>query len=275
MQQGTQSIILNLKIISTNYVLLGVIFLCFFIPQSIYSQSSDKEERDTLKLIYPFKDDPFLRLPNSYKPITLGTPQNVEREIIFDPIRKEYHIREKLGTKQYRPPTFLSIPEYKDYRYKKDEKEYWESITYRELQEERERRLIPQIEINSPAFEKIFGGNIIDIRPRGSLDLRLMGQHNKNENPLLSEYQRNQWGIDFDQNINVNLAGRIGERVNINANFNSRAQFDFENQIRFDYVSDDDDILQRLEVGNVNLPLSSALIQGSESLFGVKAQMQF
>lgn len=92
---------------------------------------------------------------------------------------------------------------------------------------------------------------------------------------MFNEIQRKQWGFDFDQNIDLNLSGKIGERVKLNANFNSRAQFDFENQIRFDYVAKDDAILRRLEVGNVNMSLNSTLISGSESLFGVKAQLQF
>ncbi len=258
--------------------LFWVIILCFCfsgLPNNGLAQSLDKEEKDSIRLVYPFHDDPFLRLHNTYKPISLKPPKNIQREILFDPISKQYRIREKLGTKEYRPPLYMTIPEYKDLIYKSDEKEYWESLSHKKLQQERERRLIPQIEVESPAFEKIFGGNIIDIRPKGSLDLRLIGQHNKNQNPLLSEYQRKQWGIDFDQNINLNLAGSVGERVNVNANFNSRAQFDFENQVRFDYVGEDDAILQRLEIGNVNLPLTSTLIQGSESLFGVKAQLQF
>src|SRR5690606_8606374 len=137
------------------------------------------------------------------------------------------------------------------------------------------RRLFPLIEINSPTFEKIFGGNTIDIIPRGSADITLMGQYNTNANPLFDERQRKQWGFDFDQNVNLNMLGKIGENVRLNANFNSQAQFGFENQIRFDYVAKDDDILRRLEIGNVNMALNSTLIQGSESLFGIKAQLQF
>ena len=37
----------------------------------------------------------------------------------------------------------------------------------------------------------------------------------------------------------------------------------------------EDGILQKLEVGNVNMPLNSSLISGAQSLFGVKAQLKF
>lgn len=244
-----------------------------FINNSVGQTSS--ELADSTSLPYKLKDYPFLQLQKSYNPANLGQLKNIEREIVFDPITKQYRIRDKIGSKLYRPPLYLTIPEYKDFEYARAERNYWEQLAHQELLEERRRRLFPVIQIESPAFEKIFGGNTIDINPRGSIDVTLMGQYNKNQNPMLNEYQRKQWGIDFDQNINLNLVGNIGERVRLNANFNSRAQFDFENQIRFDYIGKDDDILKRLEIGNVNLPLTSTLIQGSESLFGIKAQLQF
>ena len=230
---------------------------------------------DSLAIKFPFKDNPFLDLENRRRPVTLGHPDNIQREISFDPEAKHYIIKEKLGGKQYRPPRFLTIDEYKNYDESLQKKNFWEELSSRQLAEDRRRRLIPVIEINSPTFERIFGGNKILLNPRGSADITLLGQHNTNENPMFNETQRNQWGFDFDQRINLNMSGMIGTRVKVNANFNSTAQFDFENQIRFDYVAKDDDILRRLEIGNVTLPLNSTLIQGSQSLFGVKAQLQF
>lgn len=264
-----------MKNIFKHILFIGCIIICNLFHSFAQENLGNHRLEDTIRLPYHFKDNPFLQLPKTYSPIRLGQPHNIEREITFDPFSKQYIIKDKIGQKQYRPPLYLSIPEYKDFEFNRLTKNYWEQLAHQELVEERRRRLFPVIQIESPAFEKIFGGNTIDINPRGSVDITLMGQHNKNQNPMLSEYQRKQWGIDFDQNINLNLLGNIGERVKINANFNSRAQFDFENQIRFDYVAQDDDILRRLEIGNVNLPLTSTLIQGSESLFGVKAQLQF
>lgn len=236
---------------------------------------SNQSSTDSLKIPYRFKDYPFLNLPKTYAPVTLDAPSNIEREVVYDTESQRYIIREKLGTKMFRPPIYMTLEEYKDYEFKRMQKNYWEELAEKSAMEERKRRLIPIIEINSPTFQKIFGGNTIEIIPRGSANIRLSGQKNTNDNPMFNEIQRKQWGFDFDQNIDLNLSGKIGERVKLNANFNDRAQFDFENQIRFDYVAKDDAILRRLEVGNVNMSLNSTLISGSESLFGVKAQLQF
>lgn len=236
---------------------------------------SNQSRTDSLKIPYRFKDYPFLNLPKTYAPVALDAPSNIAREVVYDTESQRYIIREKLGTKMYRPPIYMTLEEYKDYEFKRMQKNYWEELAEKSAMEERKRRLIPIIEVNSPTFQKIFGGNTIEITPRGSASILLSGQKNTNENPMFNEIQRKQWGFDFDQNIDLNLSGKIGERVKMNANFNSRAQFDFENQIRFDYVAKDDAILRRLEVGNVNMSLNSTLISGSESLFGIKAQLQF
>jgi len=251
-----------------------VLCYSFALAQQV-TPANDKNHPDSLNIPYKFKDYPFLNLPKTYSPVTLGSPTNIEREIYYDTELQQYVIREKLGTKMYRPPVYMTLDDYKDYEFNRLKKNYWEELAAKSLMEERKRRLIPIIEVSSPTFQKIFGGNTIEINPRGSADIIFRGQRNTNANPMFNEIQRKQWGIDFDQNINLNLSGKIGERVKLNANFNSRAQFDFENQIRFDYVAKDDAILRRLEVGNVNMALNSTLIQGSESLFGVKAQLQF
>ncbi len=251
-----------------------ILCICFAL-QAQQVVSANVQSTDSLKLPYRFKDSPFLRLQQTYYPFNLQSPSNIQREISYDTESRQYIIRENLGSKMYRPPMYLTLDEYKSYEFKRTQKNYWEELADKSLMEERKRRLIPIIEVSSPTFQKIFGGNTIEITPRGSAEIIFRGQRNTNQNPMFNEIQRKQWGFDFDQNINLNLQGKIGERVKLNANFNSRAQFDFENQIRFDYVAKDDAILRRLEVGNVNMALNSTLIQGSESLFGVKAQLQF
>ncbi|MFD2593737.1 T9SS outer membrane translocon Sov/SprA [Sphingobacterium griseoflavum] len=255
--------------------LLGCIFCICYAVQAQQVTPAYGKNADSLTIPYRFKDHPFLKLRKTYDPIDLGYPTNIQREIEYDPTSKAYIIKERLGNKLYRPSMHLSLDEYKKFEFNRLQKNYWEELAEKSLMEERKRRLIPILEVSSPTFQRIFGGNTIEITPRGSAEIIFRGQRNTNENPMFNEIQRKQWGFDFDQNINLNLNGKIGERVKVNANFNSRAQFDFENQIRLDYVAEDDAILRRLEVGNVNMALNSSLIQGSESLFGVKAQLQF
>ena len=67
----------------------------------------------------------------------------------------------------------------------------------------------------------------------------------------------------------------MGTRLQVTANYDTESTFDFQNQIKLEYTPTEDDIIQKIEVGNVSMPLNSSLIQGAQSLFGVKTQLQF
>lgn len=235
-----------------------------------------KHFADTLKLIYPLKDNPFLNLnENTGRGIGLGLPSVIGRRVEFDPIGKGYLLRDSIGSFDYRAPRYLGLEEYQRYESNTLKRRTWRELSAAYSEQKRREGLIPSIEVNSPTFEKIFGGNKIDIIPRGSVDATIMGQYNKNENPLFNERQRETWGFDFDQRIQMNLTGQIGERMRLTTNYNTEAQFDFENQVKLDYTGKDDAIIRRIEIGNVSMPLNSSLISGSQALFGVKTQLQF
>jgi cell surface protein SprA len=232
------------------------------------------QTKDSIQLTYPLKDLPFTSLYGVKSGMQLALPTNIKREVIFDPITRQYVIRDRLGSRFYRPPQYLTIEEFQKYDGQITKKVYWRKLADEYQQAARNERLIPTIIVDNEAFERLFGSNRIDIFPRGSADIVLKGLQNRNNNPVFNERQRQQWGIDFDQRIQMNLVGQIGDRLKITSNYNSLAQFDFENQIRLDYTGKDDDILKRVELGNVNLPLQTTLISGTESLFGLKTHWQ-
>ena len=69
--------------------------------------------------------------------------------------------------------------------------------------------------------------------------------------------------------------GKVGTRLNVNANYDTQSTFAFQNLMKLEYTPSEDDIVQKIEVGNVSMPLNSSLIRGAQSLFGVKTQLQF
>ncbi|KAA8484678.1 cell surface protein SprA [Arcticibacter tournemirensis] len=229
---------------------------------------------DSLRIPYPFKDTKTLDLdpaPGFY----LQKPSNIKRSVEFDPASRRYIIREMIGDRLYRPPQYLTIEEYERYETEQLKRDYWRQLTDTATARMQQNGLIPSITVNSRAFERIFGGSTIDIRPQGSADLTLSGRINKNENPLFNERQRKQTNFDFDQRIQMNVTGQIGKNFKLGTNYNTEAQFDFENQMKLDYAGQPDDIIQKIEAGNVSLPLNSTLISGSQALFGIKTQLQF
>lgn len=76
-------------------------------------------------------------------------------------------------------------------------------------------------------------------------------------------------------NIQMNVIGKIGDKLKITTNYNTGAVFNFENQVKLDYTGYEDEIIKKIEAGNVSLPLKGSLITGNQSLFGLKTQLQF
>jgi cell surface protein SprA len=58
-------------------------------------------------------------------------------------------------------------------------------------------------------------------------------------------------------------------------NYNTLANFDFENQLKLDYKGMDDEIIKSVEAGNVSYNSKGTLIPSAQSLFGIKTQLQF
>jgi cell surface protein SprA len=100
-------------------------------------------------------------------------------------------------------------------------------------------------------------------------------RYTKQDNPAFSPQNRAQTSFDFNQRISMSLMGKVGTRLNVNANYDTQSTFAFQNLIKLEYAPTEDDIIQKIEVGNVSMPLTNSLIRGAQSLFGVKAQLQF
>lgn len=247
----------------------GIFLLLLAFPHYIAGQTSD-----SIRLPYRFHDSRFSnfrRLPQIFLP----TPGNIEKTVEFDPLTRRYILQEKIGEQLYRAPRYLTIEEYQKYVDREITNDLRRTLSASRDSLRNSSGLIPVISVDNRIFERIFGGSTISIKPQGTADVTIAGKINKNGNPLLTERQRKQFSLDLDQRIQMNVVGQVGSRLRIATNYNSEAQFDFENQIKIDKAGNPDDILQRIEVGNVSLPLNSTLITGSQALFGVKTQMQF
>ena len=241
---------------------------------------SPVDSGDTVDLTYPHEDNsvsPFNTTPN---PLDLDDPSNINQEIEYDPVTGNYYVVSKIGDSlTYRPINYMTFDEYLDYDLDKALNDYWKQKNATESEfnkdDPKSKDLIPSLNVNSKGFDNIFGGNTIDIRPSGSAQIKFGLKNSKTQNPALTERQRSITTFDFDQQIQVNLIGNIGDKLKLSINYNTEATFDFENQVKVDFTGYDDDIIQKIEAGNVSLPLSGSLITGSQSLFGIKTKLKF
>ena len=237
----------------------------------------DTTRRDTLgPLPYPFKDQKAFAKPT--KPDTtalyLKRPSNIRTVIEYDPVSGDYLISEKIGSLDYRLPIALRRGEYLKNDLQESIDRYWrQKMSQNSL--DQKSQLLPQFRINSAAFNKVFGSNIVNIRPQGYVEMSLGIKSNRIENPSIPVRMQKYTTFDFSEKINVNLDGQIGERLKMRFNYNTDATFDFENKIKLDYSGNEDEIVKKVEAGNVSMPLTGTLIRGGTNLFGVKTDLQF
>jgi cell surface protein SprA len=228
-------------------------------------------------LPYGFDDestgDP-LNYPNSGG-LKLNEPSNVKTNVEYDPSTGFYNINQSMGGMNYRPPTYMESDEYQDYMFKKQVKKYWNARSDAESQNNQNKPTIPKLNVGGEIFDRIFGGNTVDIRPNGSAELIFAYNGTKTENPAIPVRNRKVNTFDFNERIQLNVIGKIGTKLNLTTSYNTEAMFDFENQMKLAYAGEEDDIIKKIEAGNVSLPLNGSLITGSQTLFGVKTQLQF
>ena len=124
-------------------------------------------------------------------------------------------------------------------------------------------------------LDKLFRGGLIDIQPSGSAELTFGGIFNTVRNPMYSARMQRTGQFDFDQKIQLNVQGKIGNALNLGIKYDTDATFDFDNQTKLNWVGKEDQMLKSVELGNVSLPLNGSLIQAGQSLFGIKTSWQF
>jgi cell surface protein SprA len=243
---------------------------------NIYIQPQDTSVIDTTgRLPFPFSDQPAFGLPSQdTSKIFLNKPSNINFEIEFDPETGQYIFYEKIGRLNYRLPQTMSLDDYINYDFEKSVRDYWRQRSRIHEMDQR-GSLIPQLTVGGEAFNRVFGGNVVNIQPQGYVEVSFGYQVNATENPAIPERLRRVPTFDFDEKIQMNVMGQIGTKMNMRVNYNTEATFDYENRMSLEYTGDEDEIIKRIEAGNVSLPLSGSLITGASNLFGVKTEMQF
>ncbi len=218
--------------------------------------------------IWPNEDN--LNPSDDVSGIEIPLPDNIDYHVEYNPLTGEYELVQTVGDLfDFRPRTTMTLDEYMDQGMEGNIYEYWKEIQEEEDEANRDD-FSKIIKVGGDAFEGIFGSNEIEIRPQGSAELTFGVNISKTDNPRIPIRQRRLTTFDFDQKIQLNVVGNIGTRMKLGVNYNTESTFDFENQMKLEYTGDEDQIIQKIELGNVSLPLQGQLIQGSASLFGAK-----
>lgn len=140
-------------------------------------------------------------------------------------------------------------------------------------------RLFSASVTTNETFQKIFGGDEVTVDATGNINLNVSGASEKSSNQSTSTGKSSQFIPKFEQQQKFNLRGTIGKKVEILFDQDSEREFSFENNIKITYTGFDDEILQKLEAGNIDLSLPGTqyVTQGGQNkgLFGVKSIFKF
>lgn len=252
-----------------SYSFYCVLALVMLIGNSLLAQETQPEtEQDSTITTFSFGK---LNMPN---------PNSIVSKYEYDPILDRYVYTEKIGNFNINYPLILTAEEFQKLILEEKLKAYYKKMAdakagQKEGAEEDQKNLLPEFYVNSGLFESIFGGNTINVIPQGSVEVDLGVLFSKQDNPSFSPRNRTNFTFDFDQRISLSLLGKVGTRLQVTANYDTEATFDFQQVVKLEYTPTEDDIIRKIEVGNVNMPLNSSLITGAQSLFGVKTELQF
>lgn len=249
-----------------NIVLSLILLASMLMSRVVYAQ-----EDTTLQFPINNPLDPTQTQQQSFD---LGDPSSVNQTIEYDPITGTYIFKETIGTDlNYRNPSMMTLEEYLEYERLKAIRENWKEKI--DEQTALNQPMEFPIKIGSKAFENFFGSDQITIRPQGSVELSFGVNSSRYDNPILPVKQRRITRFDFQQQIQLNLVGQIGTKLKIGTSYNTQAAFDFDNISKLEYTGDEDQIMQKIELGNVAMQLPTSLIQGSQTLFGARTQLKF
>jgi len=194
------------------------------------------------------------------------------RSIALDSTRLEYTVDAGLYTDG---PMRLDPEVYQRESYRANLRENWTAIAeQRRLQ--RNQRGGFGVSMTVPggresAFTTIFGEPQVDLRVNGQADINAGFQYSKNDRQGARTGDATQLDPDFKQDLRLGITGTIGDKLQVNVDWDTNNQFDYQNQVKLEYTGYEDEIVQSVEAGNVFLETPSQLISGGQSLFGIKS----
>jgi cell surface protein SprA len=238
--------------------------------------------------VFPFEATPSrgLSLRGEPSPLFDWQPLSLRRRTAIDSTKKAIAISEEMNGLPIRWRYKIPLETYLSERLAYDRSLAWQraatEMVYRLSDDQRRGPGGVNIEIPVPikskAFEQIFGGSTVGLNVQGDISIK-GGFRRETRDETQTAYNRGpQNTFKMSQTQRFTVTGRIGEKVTVNVDQDSERAFEFENNIKLNYTGFEDDIVQRIDAGNValSLPGTRFVTYGGTSagLFGVKTEMQ-
>lgn len=217
----------------------------------------------------------------------LSDPRSSKKEVSVDSTLTKVIITDKLGDLDLRPPVAMDYNQYVQARYSQNIRNNFQDLISQKETVKKSDAIeellskISNVDIYVPGgggalFRTIFGPPKINIRVNGAIDIKLgwANESNSNANTGINGTGTQNDPL-FDQQFQMNVQGKVGDKLDIYADWSTERTFEYENNLRLTYTGYEDEIIQKIEAGNVSLSIPNAsYINGSSALFGIKTKMQ-
>ena len=207
----------------------------------------------------------------------LSMPENIKQDVVYNDTLNRYFVGSKMGGGYLSTPIIMTPEEYKKWSEKQEMNLFFRNKNDEIVKEKgKEKFSFSDMHFELGPAEKIFGPGGVRIKTQGTAELKLGATIKEVDNPSLPIRNRKTTMMNFDEKVNLNVNGKVGDKVNMNLNYNTDATFDFDSQnMKLKYEGKEDEIIKLVEAGNVSFPSNSSLIKGASSLFGIRTDMQF
>lgn len=207
----------------------------------------------------------------------LSLPGNISQEVVYNDTLNRYYIGSKMGEGYLSAPIAMTPEEYRAWSEKKEFDRFFRAKNDEIVKEQgKEKFSFTDMHFDLGPAEKIFGPGGVRIKTQGTAELKFGATLKNIDNPSLPIRNRKTTTMDFDEKINLSVNGKVGDKVNMNLNYNTDATFDFDSQnMKLKYEGKEDEIIKLVEGGNVSFPSNSSLVNGATSLFGIRTDLQF
>ena len=207
----------------------------------------------------------------------LRMPDNIRQETVYNDSLGLYFIGSKLGDSYLNAPILMTPEEYMRWTERRQREQFFRSKNTEAYKtQDKDKFSFSDMHFDLGPAEKIFGPGGVRIKTQGTAELKLGATMKNIDNPSLPIRNRKTTAFDFDEKVNLNVNGKVGDKVNMNLNYNTDATFDFDTKnLKLKYDGKEDEIIKLVEAGNVTFPSNNSLVKGASSLFGIHTAMQF
>ena len=209
--------------------------------------------------------------------LDLKMPENVKQQVEYDDSLNLYYIGSKIGEGYLNAPIVMTPAEYMKWSERREREMFFRKKDAENVKSKGTNKFdFTDMQFDLGPAEKIFGPGGVRVKTQGTAELKVGATLKNIDNPSLPIRNRKTTSFDFDEKINLSVNGKVGDKVNMNLNYNTDATFDFDTKnLKLKYDGKEDEIIKLVEAGNVTFPSNNSLVQGASSLFGLRTDMQF